>query len=130
MPPYLHTVGVVVRDMPTALAFYRVLGLDIPADEDHSPHVEFNGPAGYTIGFVSEAMVRQSDPKWADGVGHRLNLQFRLDSPAAVDDAYARLTAAGYEGYGEPWDAVWGQRFARVIDADANVVNLFAPLPA
>ena len=128
MTPYLHTVGVVVRDMPKALAFYRALGLDIPAGENHSPHVEFVGPAGYAIGFVTEVMVRQTDPDWTDGFGRRMNLQFCFGSPAEVDAAHARLVAAGYENYKAPWDAFWGQRFARVIDPDANVVNLFAPL--
>ena len=128
MPPYLHTVGVVVRDMPKALAFYRILGLDIPADEDLSQHVEYTSTIGYAIGFVAEATVRETDPKWQDGKGHRLNLQFSFDSPSEVDATYAKLISAGYEGYKEPWDAFWGQRFARIIDADGNVVNLFAQL--
>lgn len=128
MYPYLHTVGVVVQDMTKALAFYRTLGLAIPEGEEHSPHVEFTAPNGYAIGFVSEAMVRQSDPKWTDGFGNRINLQFAFGAPDEVDAAYKRLTDAGYASYQEPWDAFWGQRFARVIDPDSNVVNLFADL--
>ena len=102
MKPYLHTVGVVVQDMPATLAFYRALGLEIPAGEDHGPHVEYVAESGYAIGFVAEAMVRQSDPQWRDSFGH--------------------------PSYQAPWDAFWGQRFARVIDPNQNVVNLFAHL--
>lgn len=128
MQPHLHTVGVVTQDMPKALAFYRALGLEIPADEDHSPHVEYAAPGGCAIGFVAESMVRQTDPKWQGEFGSRVNLQFRFGTPGEVDATYARLLAAGHEGYQAPWDAFWGQRFARVIDPDRNVVNLFAPL--
>jgi uncharacterized glyoxalase superfamily protein PhnB len=45
-----------------------------------------------------------------------------------VDAAYQRLTAAGYAGRKEPWDAFWGQRYATVLDPDGNSVDLFAPL--
>ena len=128
MKPYLHTVGVVVQDMPATLAFYRALGLEIPAGEDHGPHVEYVAESGYAIGFVAEAMVRQSDPQWRDSFGHRLNLQFHFDSPAEVDATYAKLMELGHPSYQAPWDAFWGQRFARVIDPNQNVVNLFAHL--
>ena len=130
MAPTLHTVGVVVRDMPAALRFYRLLGLEIASHEDASPHVEYVAPSGYAIGFVSEAMVRQTDPQWIDRVGSRVNLQFAFSHPREVDAAHRRLVAAGYRTYQEPWDAFWGQRFARIVDPDENVVNLFAELAA
>lgn len=49
-------------------------------------------------------------------------------SPGEVDEAYAAVVAAGYEGELAPWDAVWGQRYAVVRDPDGNQVDLFAPL--
>lgn len=128
MSIHLNTVGVVVQDMAKSLAFYRLLGLEIPEGAEAEPHVEYVGEHGYAMGFVSQAMVEATDPKWTAGAGHRLNLQFRCDGTADVDRAYERLMAAGYESYVAPWDAFWGQRFARVVDPDGNVVNLFAPL--
>jgi catechol 2,3-dioxygenase-like lactoylglutathione lyase family enzyme len=128
MYPQLHTVGLVVQDMAKSLDFYRCLGLNIAPGEEKSPHVEFNGPNGYNMGFVSQAMVKQTDPKWADGFGNRINLQFAFAKPEDVDGAHERLIGAGYASYQAPWDAFWGQRFARVIDPDQNVVNLFADL--
>jgi len=114
--------------MPKALAFYRLLGLPIPVEEDNEPHVEITTETGCSIGFISEAMVRQTDPQWNDGVGHRINLQFKCDGPDAVDATHNRLMAAGHPSYQTPWDASWGQRFARVIDPDGNIVNIFAEL--
>jgi uncharacterized glyoxalase superfamily protein PhnB len=61
-------------------------------------------------------------------VGQRIGLAFKCDSPAEVDAAYARITAAGYTGRKAPWDAFWGQRYAVVEDPDGNGVDLFAPM--
>lgn len=125
----LHTIGVVVKDMARAVAFYRALGLPIGAGEEHAPHVEVVNPDGYTIGFDTEDAVRQSDPDWRPPAGgQRVTLQFECASPAEVDTTYAALIALGAGVYKEPWDAFWGQRFGRVTDPDGNVVSLFAPL--
>jgi uncharacterized glyoxalase superfamily protein PhnB len=125
----LHTVGLVVKDMARTLDFYRALGLDIPAEEDHAPHVEFTGAGGLVMGFDTEEMVLKTDPKWtAPAGGQRVNLQFELGSAAEVDASYAQLLAVGAGEYAAPWDAFWGQRFARVTDPDGNVVSLFAEL--
>ncbi len=53
-----------------------------------------------------------------------------LDIPAAaeVDEAWQDLTAAGYRGYLQPWDAFWGKRYAVVLDPDGRPVDLFATL--
>jgi catechol 2,3-dioxygenase-like lactoylglutathione lyase family enzyme len=129
--PKLHTVGIVVKDMPRSIAFYRSLGLPIPAGEEHAPHVEFENAQGYSIGFDTEAAVKERDDQWRDPSGSaRVNLQFELDTPQQVDETYARVIAAGAGMYAAPWDAFWGQRFARVTDPDGNVVSLFAELPA
>ena len=45
----LNVIGLVVTDMAATLAFYRRLGLDIPAAADTAPHAEVvlpGGPAG------------------------------------------------------------------------------------
>ena len=76
-------------------------------------------------------MVRSFDPEWTPpSGGQRIGLAFLCDGPAEVDSTYAALVGAGYEGHKEPWDAVWGQRYATVRDPDGNGVDLFAPLDA
>lgn len=72
-------IELVVADMAATLAFYRRLGLDIPA-------------------------------------------------AAEVDEAWQDLTAAGYRGHLQPWDASWGMRYAVVLDPDGRPVDLFATL--
>jgi uncharacterized glyoxalase superfamily protein PhnB len=124
----LKTVGIVVKDMRKTLDFYRVLGVPIPEDIILDANVDVETEEGITFGFLIEDLAREADPGFVTPVGQSLNLQFGCGSVAEVDAAYARVTGAGYRGYAAPWDAFWGQRFARVVDPDGRVVNLYADL--
>lgn len=122
-----HTVDTGVKDMGRVLAFYRLLGLVIPAEADLENQVQVDGAPGFSLGFVTEEMVREAVPGWPDPVGQRQTVAFSCDTAAELDAAYARLAAAGH-GLREPWDSFWGQRYAFLRDADGNRVDLFAPL--
>jgi catechol 2,3-dioxygenase-like lactoylglutathione lyase family enzyme len=131
MAATLGVIGVVVEDMGRSLAFYRRLGLDIPADADGQPHVEVGLPGGLKLVFDTAETIRSFDPSWTPPSGSpRMGLAFACDSPAEVDKLYGELVAAGYEGHLEPWDAFWGMRYAVVHDPDGNGVDLFCPQPS
>ncbi|MFE3659582.1 VOC family protein [Streptomyces sp. NPDC059165] len=127
MTPRLDAIGLVVADMAASLAFYRRLGLDLPAAADSAPHVEATLPGGLRVLWDTEETIRSFDPEWTrpEG-GDRVGLAFRCDGPGAMDALYDDLVAAGYRGHLEPWDAVWGQRYAVVLDPDGCGVSLFA----
>ncbi|MBT2444979.1 VOC family protein [Streptomyces sp. ISL-36] len=129
--PRLDVIGLVVSDMAASLAFYRRLGLDVPADADTAPHVEAVLPGGMRIAWDTEEVIRSFDPGWArpEG-GDRIGLAFRCSSPQEVDATYESLVSAGYRGHLKPWDAVWGQRYAVVLDPDGCGVSLFAQAAA
>jgi catechol 2,3-dioxygenase-like lactoylglutathione lyase family enzyme len=128
MQARLDLIGLAVQDMARSLAFYRQLGLDLPADADTQPHVETTLPGGLRLAWDTVETIRSFDPDWTPPSGSpRVGLAFLCDSPAEVDRAYSELTAQGYEGHKEPWDAFWGQRYAVVHDPDGNGVDLFAP---
>jgi uncharacterized glyoxalase superfamily protein PhnB len=121
-------IGLVVADLDSSLAFYRRLGLDIPADTG-TGHVEAALPGGLRIAFDTVATIRSFDPEWTPpSGGHRVSLAFRCDTPDEVDRVYADLVKAGAEPHNEPWDAFWGMRYAVVHDPDGNGVDLFCPL--
>jgi uncharacterized glyoxalase superfamily protein PhnB len=121
-------LGIVVRDMAAALRFYRLLGLDIPPDQDTEPHVEVAIPGGFRIAWDTLALAQSIDPGRVDPTGHRMGLAFKCESPAAVDALYEQVVQSGYHGHKKPWDAFWGQRYAVVVDPDGNLVDLFAGL--
>ncbi|MFE9886551.1 VOC family protein [Streptomyces scopuliridis] len=125
--PRLDAIGLVVSDMAASLAFYRLLGVDVPAEADAAPHAEATLPSGLRILWDTEETIRSFDPGWTRPQGgERIGLAFLCDSPAEVDATYEALEAAGYTGHLKPWDAVWGQRYAVVLDPDGCGVSLFA----
>ncbi|MCE0762188.1 VOC family protein [Pseudonocardia kujensis] len=121
---------IVTADLVKALAFYRALGLDVPAGAEDQPHVDLPLPGGNRLALDTEATIASFTPDFAPPTGEgRLALAFGYDTPADVDAAHATLTAAGAPSEREPFDAFWGQRYATVRDPDGNPVDLFAALP-
>ncbi|MEV5934195.1 VOC family protein [Streptomyces sp. NPDC093250] len=131
MSARFDAIGMVVSDMAASVAFYRRLGFAFPEGAGTQGHVEAELPGGLRLLLDTEEVVRSFHPEWEPpSGGGRTSLALRCDSPAEVDALFAKLTAAGSEGELKPWDAVWGQRYAVVLDPDGNGVDLFAPLPA
>jgi catechol 2,3-dioxygenase-like lactoylglutathione lyase family enzyme len=129
MVPRFDFIGLVVADLAASLAFYRRVGLDIPADAEAAPHVEITLPGGLRMAWDTEETIRSFDESWVRPTGsHRIALAFACGTPADVDANYLALVEAGHSGHQAPWDAFWGQRYAVVIDPDGNHVELFAPL--
>ena len=124
----LDAIGIVVADMGRALAFYRLLGLDVPPGTEDAPHAELTLPGGLRLLLDTEATIASFHPDWKPGTGGRVGLAFALPDAAGVDAAYAELIGAGYHGELMPFDAFWGQRYATVHDPDGTGVDLFAPL--
>lgn len=77
-------IGIVVREMHSALRFYRLLGLDIPAGAEKEDHVEVIAN-GYRLAWDTEALIQSFSPDWVEPVGQRVSLAFRCESPQAVD---------------------------------------------
>jgi len=127
--PELNAIGIVVSDMATSIRFYRLLGLDMPETPDEG-HVEASMPSGVRLMLDSEEVVRTFQPEWSRETGNQVSLAFQCSSPAEVDEVYARIIAASFEGEKEPWDAFWGQRYALLGDPDGVRINLYAALPA
>lgn len=129
MTPVFNAVTLVVQDMAASLAFYRALGLDIPASADTQPHAEAALPGGLRLLWDTRSVVTGIDPSWTPPTGSaQTGLAFACQHPAEVDRVYAELTAAGHHGHLPPWDAFWGQRYAVLHDPDGNGVDLYAPL--
>jgi len=125
--PELNAIGIAVADIATSIRFYRLLGLDVPETPDEE-HVDAFLPNGVRFMLDSEDVMRSFREGWTRETGNQIGLALECASPAEVDEAYARVTGAGFHGEKEPWDAFWGQRYAVLLDPDRVEVSLYAAL--
>jgi catechol 2,3-dioxygenase-like lactoylglutathione lyase family enzyme len=125
--PGLNAIGIVVSDMASSIRFYRLLGLDVPETPDEG-HIDTFLPNGVRFMLDSEDVIKSFREDWTREAGNQLALAFECESAAEVDQVYERVTAAGFDGEKEPWDAFWGQRYAQLKDPNGVPVDLYAQL--
>jgi catechol 2,3-dioxygenase-like lactoylglutathione lyase family enzyme len=125
--PQLNAIGIVASDMASSIRFYRLLGIDVPETPDEG-HVDTFLPNGVRFMLDSEDTVRSFRPEWERATGNQIGLALECGNAAEVDETYARMIGAGFDGEKEPWDAVWGQRYAQLRDPDGVPVDLYAAL--
>jgi catechol 2,3-dioxygenase-like lactoylglutathione lyase family enzyme len=126
MAPTFNGIGLAVADMAAALAFYRDLGLELPAELDKEPHAEAVLPGGIRLMFDTHESLRTFDPDFRPPTGEGASLAFLCADPAEVDAVHDAMVAAGHRSVQQPWDAAWGQRYALLADPDGNQIDLFA----
>lgn len=124
----LNAIGLAVSDLRRSMQFYRPLGADFPEGAADG-HVEATMPNGTRLMLDGEEIIRSFLPEWTRANGNQVSLAFECASPDEVDEVYASVIAAGFEGEKEPWDAFWGQRYALLGDPDGVRVSLYAALP-
>lgn len=127
----LDAIGVIVSDLKRSAAFYRRLGLSFPDDPDPEGHGHAEAILDNGLRFMMDTVegVQEFDSSWKPPTGgHRMAVAFVCESPSALDRLFTELVAGGAKPHKEPWDAVWGQRYAQIYDPDGNVVDLFAQL--
>lgn len=125
-----NQVNLVVTDMEASTAFYRLLGVDVPAASEWPDatgwlHTETGGEGDTRFEWDNEPFARVWARDWPRPAG--VVLGFGLPSAEAVDETYQRLTDAGHVGLQPPYDAFWGAHYAIVRDPDGNAVGLMGP---
>ncbi|HEY1531814.1 MAG TPA: VOC family protein [Galbitalea sp.] len=120
----LSMLGVIVRDMPAALKFYRMVGLDIAPAEDAKRFVIHRMGTGVSI-FFDTVFAEHYDEGYATPApgGYSSMFEFYLGDDSSVDSKFAELTAAGYHGRMPPQQTS-GPYAAMVDDPDGHVVLL------
>ena len=122
-------VNLVVHKMDETLAFYRRLGLAIPAPWEaggHGHHAKAE-TEGVDLEFDSHKLARAYNEGFAAERG-RVVIGLELESRAAVDAMWQHLLNEGAQGLQPPFDAFWGARYAIVEDPDGNPVGLASPI--
>jgi uncharacterized glyoxalase superfamily protein PhnB len=129
-PPDLHMLNVIVGDMAASLGFYARLGVPVPEEQTAGDdHVQLRMPGGFSLELDTRESAQLWHAGWRDDPGSvPVVIGFALRSRQAVDERYAELTRAGFDGRQPPFDAFWGARYAIVSDPDGNDVGLMSPI--
>src|SRR3954467_9339042 len=93
----LNAIGIVAADIGESIRFYRLLGVDVPESPDEG-HVDTFLPNGVRFMLDSEETMRSFIDGWQRETGNQISLAFECESPAEVDEIYARVTEAGFRG--------------------------------
>ncbi len=125
--PAFCQLNLLTRDMAAAMAFYRLLGLQV-SESPGGAHTEVILPSRVSIEWETIESAVLWDSGSRPGIGGNVIVCFGLATRPAVDDLYATLTAAGYRGHQRPYDAFWGARYAIVGDPDGNAFGLMSPV--
>ena len=95
------------RTWPASLAFCQRSGSPSPGTLPPA-RVQLKMPGGFSLGLDTAESARLWHAGWrADPASTGVVLGFMLSSRQAVDDRYAELTAASYQGRQPPFDAFW-----------------------
>lgn len=129
----LYMLGLIVRDMPTALQFYRRLGLAIPDGSETRSHVEIKMGNNFTF------FLDSNPTRWDPGFDTRserdqpalperypMILEFYVEEQSVLEAKYAELVDYRYQGYREPYRTSFGMYFAMVKDPDGNTILISA----
>ena len=130
----LDQLNLVVRDVEATVAFYRVLGLEIPEQaiwrtSTGAHHAEASTPEGLHLDFDSLALAEayNAGARAPAAASSPHVVSFRVESREAVDEIHSRILDLGYASAQQPYDTFWGARYAIVLDPDGNFVGVMSP---
>jgi catechol 2,3-dioxygenase-like lactoylglutathione lyase family enzyme len=136
--PVLSQINLVCRDLSTSLAFYRRLGVDIPAGavwqtatgEHHAGISGGSTEHGIEFDLDSTAFAQHWNSSWQGrtDLSGRVVIGFHVPARADVDALFAHMIDGGYHGLQEPHDALWGARYAIIEDPDGIAVGVMSPV--
>lgn len=122
----LDGFGIFVKDMPTMVRFYRdVLGFAIKEAED-SPNVYLEKDGTLFLLYRRSDFEKMANRRfsYAEGTNGHYEIALSAESYAKVDEAYARVVAAGAAPVLAPTTEPWGQRTCYVADPEGNLVEI------
>jgi len=125
--PVLDQINLVASDIEATAAFYRLLGVEMPAVEANEWSAHHRSgvirSAGVEVDLDSAAFASF----WgAEGLPFGLVFDFHVQRRETVDEVYERVTSAGHRGIRAPYDAFWGSRFAIVEAPDGVMVGVMS----
>ncbi len=122
----LDGLGIMVKDMPVMVRFYRdVLGFEIKEDESAS-----------NVSLIKDGtlfmLYRRSDfeelthrrYEYGKGLNGHTEMALYVDTFEEVDKAYSEVTGKGAVSVLAPETEPWGQRTCYVADPEGNLIEI------
>jgi catechol 2,3-dioxygenase-like lactoylglutathione lyase family enzyme len=136
--PTLNQINIVCGDVEASIAFYRRLGIEIPdarvwrtpSGGHHAGAAEQSVDRAIEFGLDSATFAQHWNAAWKGrtDLRGRVVVGFGVPTRADVDEVFRDMTGAGYRGLQEPYDALWGARYAILEDPDGVAVGLMSPV--
>ena len=118
-PLTIGKISIVAQKFNETLAFYRLLGLDIPnvvGEPSDTRHAVVNN-GDTDLALDNDALARIYSAQWRASIpGHSVLIIAQCTTRDEVDTTYQKMIDAGYASVQVPYDAFWGSRFAIVAD--------------
>lgn len=121
----LAQVNFIVTDLQRAQEFWALLGWQSTPRHPNAALLTFAN--GMNLVLHEPEFARLWDPAYAGPSAGSMVVDVNLSSRQAVDDAHARVVAAGHTSSVEPWDTFFGARYAIVCDPDGHRIGLKSP---
>ena len=122
----LDGVGLLVRDMPTMIRFYRdVLGFEIK-DDEHAENVYLIKDGTVFMLYRRndfEAMTAHQY-NYVSGLNGHFEIALSVDTFADVDKAFAGAVSQGAVPVMNPTTEPWGQRTCYIADPEGNLIEI------
>lgn len=123
---YLDGFGLMVKDMPTMVRFYRdVLDFEIQEDENtQNVYLIKNGTLFMLYERRNFENLTHRRYEYAKGLNGHSELALYVDTFAEVDACYERVVAKGAAPVLPPEDEPWGQRTCYIADPEGNLIEI------
>lgn len=131
-----NQLNVISGNPESSLAFYRLLGVDLPDGaifRNGAEILHISGPndgciePDFDIDSQSFAMSWIRDWQGRKDLAGKVVVSFKVHSRQDVDEIYADLIGAKHPSLQPPFDAFWGARYAVVEDPDGIAVGIMSP---
>ncbi len=122
----LDGFGIMVKDMPTMVRFYRdVLGFEIKEDENTTNvYLEKDGTLFLLYARTDFEKLTGSVFGYADGLCGHFETALSVGSFNEVDAAYEETIRKGAQPVMPPTTCPWGQRTCYIADPEGNLVEI------
>lgn len=122
----LDGFGIMVKDMPTMVRFYRdVLGFEIREDENTTNvYLEKDGTLFLLYRRSDFEKMTSCAFNYAGNINGHYEIALGVENYAAVDEAFRDVVSKGGVPVMEPTTMEWGQRTCYIADPEGNLVEI------